>query len=89
MLQNRRQPFRLLAVAKIIIVKTSSIRFYLFILCSRQESNLERRYRKPIFYPLNYGSKHSTPAWREPHTTLKPKNFQQLVSEWFLEMFFW
>jgi len=27
-----------------------------FFLCSRQESNLEHRYRKPIFYPLNYGS---------------------------------
>ena len=27
------------------------------LLCSRQESNLERRYRKPLFYPLNYGSR--------------------------------
>jgi hypothetical protein len=25
--------------------------------CSRQESNLERWYRKPAFYPLNYESK--------------------------------
>ncbi len=25
--------------------------------CSRQESNLELRYRKPKFYPLNYESK--------------------------------
>lgn len=29
----------------------------LFDLCSRQESNLQHWYRKPIFYPLNYGSK--------------------------------
>lgn len=28
-----------------------------FTLCSRQESNLERWYRKPAFYPLNYESK--------------------------------
>ena len=26
-------------------------------MCSRQESNLELRYRKPKFYPLNYESK--------------------------------
>ncbi len=25
-------------------------------MCSHQESNLDRRYRKPIFYPLNYES---------------------------------
>ena len=29
----------------------------LFSLCSRQESNLEHWYRKPVFYPLNYESK--------------------------------
>ena len=29
-----------------------------FILCSHQESNLDRRYRKPVFYPLNYESKY-------------------------------
>ncbi len=27
------------------------------ILCSHQGSNLDRRYRKPTFYPLNYESK--------------------------------
>ena len=32
-------------------------------LCSRQESNLQLRFRKPMFYPLNYGSK------REKDTT--------------------
>ena len=25
-------------------------------MCSHQESNLDRRYRKPAFYPLNYES---------------------------------
>jgi len=30
-----------------------------FFLCSRQESNLERWYRKPAFYPLNYESKNA------------------------------
>ena len=23
--------------------------------CTQQESNLHRRFRKPLFYPLNYG----------------------------------
>lgn len=27
-----------------------------FLLCSHQESNLDREFRKLIFYPLNYGS---------------------------------
>lgn len=27
-----------------------------FILCPHQDSNLDRRFRKPLFYPLNYES---------------------------------
>ena len=36
---------------------TKSPRRGFLCLCSRQESNLERWYRKPAFYPLNYESK--------------------------------
>ena len=45
-------------------------------LCSRQESNLERRYRKPIFYPLNYGSKREIADARRPLGVLRiiPQN---------------
>ena len=60
-------------------------------LCSRQESNLERWYRKPAFYPLNYES-----IWTEKsgwlsvpqHHTLKSKFFQQFEQEGFFEEFF-
>lgn len=32
--------------------------------CTQQESNLHRRFRKPLFYPLNYGCKSSISAER-------------------------
>ena len=30
---------------------------FVLLLCSHQESNLDRQFRKLAFYPLNYGSK--------------------------------
>ena len=56
--QNTSQPFRLLTRRQNNSPKKLHVFvFSSFILCSRQESNLEFRYRKPMFYPLNYESK--------------------------------
>ena len=66
-------------------------------LCSRQESNLEHWYRKPVFYPLNYESsilfqkreRAEKCCFSALDYNLKSKKFQYFIEERFLKLFLW
>ena len=60
--------------------ENSAIRRF-FHLCSHQESNLDRRYRKPAFYPLNYESEpeDTTTSSSVCHLVLKTEELEKFV----------